>query len=237
MTQRSPRGFTLIELLVVIAIITILVSLVSPAIELAIAQAERANCGSNEHQMYLALSQYAGQFKLWFPRLDFVYVELEGGPGKHIPPPYNGVTGFQRAMNPYVGDAKIFYCEGQEGYTAERNWLSPDNNVADASTRITYQFYLNVRRSRLLGGAAILGADVILDPGHPAKSWAKHLTNHWDGENLFYADGRVEWKHFPPYDPASPGLAYQQRYDSGFRFIYNMNPGWVDPVFYYNSTR
>jgi prepilin-type N-terminal cleavage/methylation domain-containing protein/prepilin-type processing-associated H-X9-DG protein len=55
---RSPEAFTLIELLVVIAIITLLASLLLPALARAKAEGSRAVCISNMHQLGLAMRMY-----------------------------------------------------------------------------------------------------------------------------------------------------------------------------------
>ena len=57
--RRARAAFTLIELLVVIAIIAILAALLLPALRQARDKAMQATCGSNLHQLYVALHLYA----------------------------------------------------------------------------------------------------------------------------------------------------------------------------------
>ena len=61
------RGFTLIELLVVIAIIAVLAAMLFPVFARARAKARQAQCLSNQKQLALALSMYAGDYDGMMP--------------------------------------------------------------------------------------------------------------------------------------------------------------------------
>lgn len=60
MMRRSRKAFTLVELLVVIAVISVLASLLMPALQGAMASARRIICISERKQNYLQLKYFAG---------------------------------------------------------------------------------------------------------------------------------------------------------------------------------
>jgi prepilin-type N-terminal cleavage/methylation domain-containing protein len=61
------NGFTLIELLVVIAVIALLMSLLTPALHFAKAQAKAAMCKSNLHRWAIIFHMYTRGYKGLFP--------------------------------------------------------------------------------------------------------------------------------------------------------------------------
>ena len=66
MTLRDDRGFTLVELLVVIAIVSILISLLLPALKAARASANSIVCVNNLRTLGMAQQAYASNNRGWF---------------------------------------------------------------------------------------------------------------------------------------------------------------------------
>ena len=76
---RTRSAFTLIELLVVISIISLLISIILPALGQARETGRRAVCGSNLRQIGLSFAQYTQDNESWFPAKG-----LEGNPNATV---------------------------------------------------------------------------------------------------------------------------------------------------------
>src|SRR5688500_15477885 len=61
--KQHPNGFTLVELLVVIGIISVLISILLPALNKARESAKRIACASNIRQLGMAVQLYASAHK------------------------------------------------------------------------------------------------------------------------------------------------------------------------------
>jgi prepilin-type N-terminal cleavage/methylation domain-containing protein len=147
--MRRRDGFTLVELLVVIGIISLLISILLPALSKARESANRAMCLSNQRTMAQGLYLYASQYRGYYPRqysgikshqTDFVYHPAWGllpgtadGPLEFSHPrgAYHGFVGLGYLVATNIikaGDGKTFYCPSQpnprgvyEDY--ERMWV------------------------------------------------------------------------------------------------------------------
>lgn len=96
-TRTNSRGFTLIELLVVIAIISILSSILMPALSGAREKAHRIACTNNLSQIGKALIIYANDYEGYFP----TDILLENG---------GGLYAIQSLYPRYCSSIKSYFC-------------------------------------------------------------------------------------------------------------------------------
>ncbi len=147
----SKRGFTLVELLVVVAIIAILLAILLPAMESAVARAQQAVCLSNLKQIGLAVGGYLGDNKRVYP----YGPKLPAGQIKH---PQDSTAGWSDAsgliadppqyqLRSYTSNSiKVYRCP-TDANPLQYNWWTyrsvyPDMNLAQQGGSYTFNEHL-----------------------------------------------------------------------------------------------
>ncbi|MFW6164312.1 MAG: type II secretion system protein [Planctomycetota bacterium] len=191
--RRRRRGFTLIELLVVMAIIAILATLTLSVIARAIRHAERTNCTSNLHQVFLMTVAYAKDHHQLLPPLD---------PGRHslwIADPCIQIIARKRTFEP-----RCFYCPAQQWDLIRDNFDANRWSLVGGGPKVRFG-YIHLSHRKAYHGA--LHGDVTLVrrlTGHdnpaalPYYADLISLNNrevyaHLDGGNELMMDGSVNW--------------------------------------------
>ena len=202
---RETPGFTLIELLVVIAIISLLVSILIPSLKRAKELTRRVICGSNLHQMGVALMTYAADHRGEFP---------EGGRNGSAPyfSDFYG-RGWKNSLYPkYIQVPELCYCPSA-GYGPEPyyHFWEPAGDPNSAVIAYSYTPNQQTVREDLQGNVFPRNAEEATSTGALMADYNSYLGgegwggvhynwNHFwadpQGGNLMGGDGHVEWKNF-----------------------------------------
>jgi prepilin-type N-terminal cleavage/methylation domain-containing protein/prepilin-type processing-associated H-X9-DG protein len=166
--SEERTGFTLIELLVVIAIISILASMLLPALTKAKEKAHRAKCTSNMRQWGIAQLMYLDENNQNFPNARIP----KGSPG--TPPAYSadnmlwtdlasfaaagsGDIGWFNSLPPYVSAKRLCdYANNPEEWVRSRNiFTCPTSSVLpderDPLVNVMFHYAINPSGNRGLG--------------------------------------------------------------------------------------
>jgi len=229
------EGFTLVEILIVIAIISLLVSILTPAVIWAQEEARRVKCKSQLRQIVTACKAYAGNNKDRWPnaftpdstRSDVLPDEPGTGGGlrgPNIDDERKGTDNEDDVVNSssaslwllaaggYV-PAEIFVCPSTAD---EADIIRNPDEVRDFLSRrhcsYSYQCLLGGRRIRASWSLAVVAdRSPFFDPRETTDDPEAGSFNHWrEGQNVAFADGRVVWMP-RPYHEASGDWIYLAR--------------------------
>jgi prepilin-type N-terminal cleavage/methylation domain-containing protein len=208
----SPRSaFTLIELLVVISIIALLIAILLPALSQAKEKARQAECGSNLHQIGVAVNTYATDYNGFIPRQWSHNEQMQTTPSPTAIaywvgawPVSNGVRAcFNFApleFRGYAATPKMFYCPSQpydlfQWATYSSSWaLSHQQRLATPVYIFTgYNYipqlgatgYMPYSRIERFPADRAMGTDIL---------FGKFASSHGPGWWLLFADGHVKFK-------------------------------------------
>lgn len=210
-------AFTLIELLVVIAIISILATILLPALSSARELAKRVTCAGNLHSIFTAVTMYRTDFNGAYPQGDLVgwNVNIVGDTYFHFRDEYSLAEKVWRCPSAKASDDPRFgvpwFSNPMGGLITEQDAQSLGSGAPNYRGRVVtnYQYLANLVQTNFTwevnngqndNASNALGGDLVLiDPSQ------NKVSNHKDGEepsggNVMYVDGSVRWADYDKFE-------------------------------------
>lgn len=173
--KRKRSGFTLIELLVVISIITLLISILLPAVNRARASAKQVVCKSNLRNIWTGVLQYAYAHRDRVPYMEDVNIQDPNA--DPFDPQYKQSVG--NVLSYYVNEGSWRCPAAIRGYPA---------NAGPGGWKMTYWF-----RTAGALGQGVPFSETEWGTGGPLDPIVSNYVN-FDGRPLQYLSGR---RHTP----------------------------------------
>jgi prepilin-type N-terminal cleavage/methylation domain-containing protein/prepilin-type processing-associated H-X9-DG protein len=201
----NRKAFTLIELLVVIAIIGILAALLLPTLGKAKDKAASAQCCSNLHQIFVAMTQYADDNNEMYP-------ESGGDIHWNQVDTTTGLSSWMQQIFPYTRSQVIYHCpldrvSNYSYFNGARAAYAVNNAFSSVDRRLLqYPSAYVLSGDTGAGGGTDGGSH--FDPldadkddytqncvGGPTPGGDLWMAwqRHDGGQNLLFADGHVQW--------------------------------------------
>lgn len=203
--NRRKGGFTLIELLVVIAIITLLLSVLMPALKKAKELGKRAVCLNHARQLTISWKMYADDNEEWIPQAsvdknstEYGWVaQAQSNSYQHqVESIENGV------LFPYTGSLKVYQCptsvkDGPRSYSIVSSMNSPKKSSSTSKGNV----YNKLTKIPLASDMFVFICEGKLEENdnafnvkHDTAAWGDDLPplRHSNGTVFSYVDGHSE---------------------------------------------
>lgn len=203
-TKRRQGGFTLIELLVVIAIVTLLLSVLMPALKKAKELGKRAVCLNHARQLTISWKMYADDYDGWLPQAQvgnklsteygWVAPAASNSPEDQIVSIEDGV------LFPYTATINVYHCPtSAKDEPRSYSIVSSMNSRGKTPTRgNVYQKIEDIPLASdmfvFVCGGKINRKDNAFHVKYGAAKWGDDLPplQHSNGTVFSYADGHSE---------------------------------------------
>jgi prepilin-type N-terminal cleavage/methylation domain-containing protein/prepilin-type processing-associated H-X9-DG protein len=217
-SKKTIRGFTLVELLVVMAIMSMLMSILMPALSGARQQSHQLHCLTNLRTLTFAWLFYAqdNDDVLCSPETCRLNADSGVWVADEEMMPGNSVGGTEEAMKKgalwrYVETVKLYRCKSQRnelvrGYSISRamrgstcgcasEWLRPFNRIGEiTSTSERIVFADADSQAEWIDGSFWPAADLAAQPVWNIRVNHNISARHNEGSNFSFADGHCEYR-------------------------------------------
>lgn len=195
--RADARGFTLTDVLVSIAVVTLLITILLPALGKVHEASQRVVCASNLRQVGLGVHMYANDYDMWLPPSSFatgaganlgtdpLYLKIDGRTRGGLGSVWDGL-GYLYSQD-YLSDPRVYYCPSHTGSNEFETYVSQFSG-ATGDIIANYQY-------RGEGPEGQQRLDLIVDTAALVSDGFREASdiNHMSGMNVLRAGMSVNW--------------------------------------------
>ena len=247
----SNRAFTLIELLVVISIISLLISMLMPAIKRARGLARMVECSSSLHQLLVGTKAFSEEThdaipeayytdgkRSWLTQVvgDILGVE-ENVPTSFWCPEESTEQSFTPSGGSYYWGEKSTRTYGMSDWGAANSDAPHRVRYDNIQHQQTVYFYTDTNKAGVYGGTAASAWRYPTFFGGRPHEPANYVDyRHFGNVNMAYVDGHVAvpetipystWHVWNPYGHILPLVTHKTRQTVWYRLGFSTSPYWM----------